>query len=214
MWCAQFMVAFMFCAGMPIIMWIALTFCIIGFWFDKIWLLRMARKPPQVRMAAGYSPCPTIDTAVSRARVACFPWLWQYNATMARLVRDLYPYALALHLAMACVMLGNSDILVTEELDSAALRTSDLPGAQRVFDLFVSRFLRVHTLPIFVCLLLVLLVRGLPRGCDKVDRRVVWVLLTPSVLCVHAVHRAGAVLWGAGHRLQGAHMRPATAASH
>ena len=92
---------------------------------------------------------------------------WQYNATMARLVRDLYPYALALHLAMACVMLGNSDILVTEELDSAALRTSDLPGAQRVFDLFVSRFLRVHTLPIFVCLLLVLLVRGLRAGGTK-----------------------------------------------
>ena len=83
----------------------------------------------------------------------------QFNATLARLARDLMPYVLAMHLGMACVMLGNEDILVTDNLDTSAISDSRYATYTQRFVDFMQRFTRIHTLPLFVFLVLVLLVR-------------------------------------------------------
>lgn len=49
----QFAVGFMFSAGIPLMMWLVAAMMLIGYWFDKWWLLRKSRKPPQVRRVVG-----------------------------------------------------------------------------------------------------------------------------------------------------------------
>eukprot|EP00753_Platysulcus_tardus_P018673 PLAT7004.19.p1 GENE.PLAT7004.19~~PLAT7004.19.p1 ORF type:complete len:1050 (+),score=341.53 PLAT7004.19:205-3150(+) len=135
-------VALFYSSGMPILLLLAAIAVFVTFWTDKYLLLRFYKRPPQ------------------------------YDETLSQVTAGILPSALAMHLAIACWMYGNNDVikslpldvgLVTNVAGPQELSPAEVQAAYesylnevRSYDALgiLPRVIRINVFPMFLLLLL------------------------------------------------------------
>jgi len=86
-----FFVCFLYAPGIPVLYMVGAASFLLGYWLDKLFLLRLYRRPPQ------------------------------YDEVLAKLAGSLLPWALVLHLMFACWMYGENTLLKSDVIDASLL---------------------------------------------------------------------------------------------
>lgn len=167
-----------FFAGMPLLPWLAIIVFFVAYWVDKWLLLRVCRTPPAVCSTFRCRLCDAMYSQLTHD----YDMLHQYSDALVKSVGRYMPYIIVLHLVVTCLQLGNKDILFTESLDVRAhervgtlqaprpsiadacrvlnqpqVPTTDHPLVNTMLSV-VDRFFTLHTLPLFIVLVLLTLV--------------------------------------------------------